>query len=330
MPDNGYAEAKPAEADGEGVLHAYDITIHYAGGGEFEPAEDAPINVSFESAAIAEANANEDTSLAVEHITDDGEVEDIYLAFAKDDTAKFVAESFSVYIIREQEGGELKTPRKVFWFLDSKWTEYRDAPSEDSGVPSEAVPGAQYLSGLYLFPNTEGEMVSTQIVKDGEKLHPIVMPENYDWGSFIGWYQVELDLDASKLETQKETGANIDSITQDNLTQYVYTWPDDPVQFNMDNEISVTETEDTYVYLAPLFSRYRFVNFRDHERVGDGPSNIVARKLLVFGDDTKPPLTSATSPQIRPTPSPRCSSAGSLRTKNTRPAPPQARRWQAP
>ena len=47
MPVNGRASAVSAEVDGEDVLYAYDISIYYADGSEFEPVEDSPISVSF-------------------------------------------------------------------------------------------------------------------------------------------------------------------------------------------------------------------------------------------------------------------------------------------
>lgn len=282
LPTNGYAEAKPAEqASDEGVLHAYDITIRYANGDEFEPADDQPISVGFESAAIASAIADKSTSLEVEHITDSGEVEKVDLSFAEDNTAGFIAGSFSVYLIRENPTAEeLATPRKTFWFLDSVWSEY----TGNRGDP-EHIAGAFYISGLYKFPNNAGEMVSTQTVKNGEKLHPIVMPENYEWGSFYGWYIVELDLEKSQQETAKEIGGDPSSITKDKLTQFVYKWTENPTLITHDTVITVDEDEDTDVYLAPYYSRYRFVNFRDHEREGDEASNIVARKLLVLGNN---------------------------------------------
>lgn len=85
MPKNGSADAKLAEVEGEDVLHAYDISIYYADGGEFEPASDSPINVSFQSKEIKKAIKDENTTVEVEHIADNGEKEEIDLSSAKKD-----------------------------------------------------------------------------------------------------------------------------------------------------------------------------------------------------------------------------------------------------
>ena len=49
-------------------------------------------------------------------------------------------------------------------------------------------------------------MVSYQILKSEEKLQPVVIPPNFDWGHFYGWYIVELDLEKSKAATAADTG----------------------------------------------------------------------------------------------------------------------------
>lgn len=277
MPSSGYAEAKPAGIEDEGVLHAYDITIRYPDGAEFEPAPDAPVSVRFESAAIAEAIADKSTELSVEHITDSGETESVFLSVAEDDRAEFLAGSFSVYLIREEDG-ELKTPRKTFWYLDSNWAEYTDNSGNDNS--------AYYVSGLYQFPNTAGEMISAQTVKNGEKLHPIVLPANYDWGSFYGWYVVALDFEKSQAATVADTDKPAEQITKiTDLTKFVYKWEDNPTLIMSDSTIDVTADRDEDVFLAPHYSKYRFVNFHEHIRVGEEVSNIVARKLLVLGNN---------------------------------------------
>ena len=69
MPADGHAEAQPADIEGDDVLHAYDITIYYANGKEFEPDESRPIGVSFQSDTLAGAIADGDTAISVEHIT---------------------------------------------------------------------------------------------------------------------------------------------------------------------------------------------------------------------------------------------------------------------
>ena len=114
MPAGGYATAEKADVGGKDVLHAYDISIFYANGSEFEPAGDSPISVSFESGDIAKALKDSDTSLKVEHITDSGKSESVDVKSASDNEVVFNAESFSVYLIRthEQSDENLK-PRKT-------------------------------------------------------------------------------------------------------------------------------------------------------------------------------------------------------------------------
>ena len=73
LPVGGYAEAEAYDTDDEDVLHAYDITIYYRSGAEFEP-KDEPIDVSFSSDLIADAAEDADTTLEIEHICDSGEI----------------------------------------------------------------------------------------------------------------------------------------------------------------------------------------------------------------------------------------------------------------
>ena len=185
MPVRGYAEAQPANVAGEDVLHAYDITIHRSDGTEFEPDSGSPIAVSFKSTDIARAIADEETSLTVAHIDDSGKETAVALTEAEGSEVCFDAESFSIYVIYEHENdGDLQKPRKTFYFLSDQFSDYTDGTTEGSGL---------YESGLYRFPNAAGQMVSTQIVKEGERLHQIVMPNNNEFGAFYGWYVVELD-----------------------------------------------------------------------------------------------------------------------------------------
>lgn len=71
LPAGGSAEALPAEIKGGDILHAYDITIYYADGREYEPLPDKPVRVSFRSDRIALALGKEQ-ELSVEHIRDNG------------------------------------------------------------------------------------------------------------------------------------------------------------------------------------------------------------------------------------------------------------------
>ena len=277
MPLNGSAEAKPADCDGEDVLHAYDITIRYADGREFEPESGSPIDVSFKSDRIALA-VGRDNELTAEHISDSGETEEVPLTVSGSSEASFTAESFSVYKIRAHENAAVETPRKTFMFLSNQFAEY-----EHTGDDNNPQAG-YYVSGLYQFPNKDNEKVSFQIVKDQEKLQPVVIPPNFDWGHFYGWFIVQLDLEKSKQATAADTGRDVSEITEDTLTRYVYKWSEDPVP--MDSVTPISVTQDETVYLAPLYSNYRFVTFHEHVHTDDGqPCNIIMRKIIVLGSN---------------------------------------------
>lgn len=123
MPVGGSADAKIVDTQDEDVIHAYDITIRYRNGNEFEPDEDEPIEVSFQSELIADAIEDSDTTLEVAHIPDNGEEETVELISADGDTASFEAESFSVYLIRTHEGDTVNhNPRRIYHFLSPKFS----------------------------------------------------------------------------------------------------------------------------------------------------------------------------------------------------------------
>lgn len=275
LPSGGSAEAKPANVEGDNVLHAYDITIFDARHADFEPADGQPIDVSFQSDAIKRALADGSNDLTVEHITDSGKTEEVELTFAEDDEVSFSADSFSIYVIRDHDNDDtVQTPRKTFYFLSQYYEPYLGT---DEGHEEDD----RYVSGLYTFPNNQNEMVSSQIVCNNETLHPIVMPENFDWGYFYGWYEVELDLEASKQATSVATGTPVGQITEDTLTKFVYSWDDEPV--SVDAETPIEVTEDKTVYLAPLYSNYRFLSFHETDHDEEGHCTLIARKLLALG-----------------------------------------------
>lgn len=275
LPSGGSAEAKPANVEGDNVLHAYDITIFDARHADFEPADGQPIDVSFQSDAIKRALADGSNDLTVEHITDSGKTEEVELTFAEDDEVSFSADSFSIYVIRDHDNDDtVQTPRKTFYFLSQYYESYLGT---DEGHEEDD----RYVSGLYTFPNNQNEMVSSQIVCNNETLHPIVMPENFDWGYFYGWYEVELDLEASKQATSAATGTPAEQLTEADLTQFVYQWEDEPER--VDAETPIVVTEDETVYLAPLYSNYRFLSFHETDHDEEEHCTLIARKLLALG-----------------------------------------------
>lgn len=96
---------------GKDVLHAYDITIFYGNGSEFEPADGETIAVSFQSDDIKKAVAKDGDSLTVGHIDDSGRETEVPLAYAEGDEAGFKADIFSIYVIYENENyGDLRNP----------------------------------------------------------------------------------------------------------------------------------------------------------------------------------------------------------------------------
>ena len=107
LPTGGSAEAKPAEAEGDNVLHAYDITIFDSRHAEFEPGENQPVSVSFQSEAIRQALADGSNNLTVEHIAGNGKTEQVELTFAEGDEASFLADAFSIYVIRDHDEGDI-------------------------------------------------------------------------------------------------------------------------------------------------------------------------------------------------------------------------------
>ena len=257
MPENGYAEAKPADIEGEDILHAYDITIFYSNGWEFEPCDDSPISVSFKSEDIAEAIDDSDIRLEVEHIADNGETESVELICAEDGEAVFDADSFSIYLIKTHDTNDenLKS-RRTYHFLSPNYNQV----TIDGHI--------YYQSASYMFPNKANDLVCTQTITDGESLQEIVLPENNSAGLFYGWYIVHLKDETRGL--------------------YTYYWgSEEPQHVPFHEPIEVKETDDTDVYLAPLFGHYRFLTFHQDIEGSDNANTIITRKLITLGEDRR-------------------------------------------
>ncbi|MBQ9680338.1 MAG: InlB B-repeat-containing protein [Ruminococcus sp.] len=269
MPANGSAEAESAQVEEEGVIHAYDISIYYADGTTFEPSEASPITVSFMSDAIADA-IEDDAVLEVEHIADSGKTESIELISAEDDQATFEAESFSVYVIKtHDENNENLNPRRTYHFLSPKFSQ-----TEIDGV-------THYQAPAYEFPNKLQEMVTTQTIRSGESLQEIVLPENDNSGLFYGWFVVQY---SGRTEDVTTTENDVE-VTR---TNYIYDWGNgtpEHVEFN--EPITFSDTDDSDIWLAPLFGRYRFLTFHQDVKGSANENVIVSRKLIALGDDRK-------------------------------------------
>ena len=158
----------------------------------------------------------------------------------------------------EDDTVETETERIIYHFLSPNYF-----PVEENG-------NTVYKVGEYRFPNKHNDLVSTQILKDGESLQEVVLPDNNDSGMFYGWYKVNF--------LREENGL------------YYYNWgtgSDTPERQEFNTAVTVpTSSEfinkDQHIYLAPLFGHYRFLTFHQAEE-GDPLSNmIIARKLIVL------------------------------------------------
>ena len=200
-------------------------------------------------------------SLEAKHIADDGKTESIALTSAAGGEEVFEAESFSIYLIKEHDDNSesTATPRVFYHFLSPNYTQVQDG--ED----------VYYTAGAYSFPNKYNEMVDTQIIKNGEKLQEVVIPENNDAGMFYGWYRVHL--------------------REENNGVYSYDWgTGTPERQEFNTAVTVpTSSEyngkDQHIYLAPLYGHYRFLTFHQNVYGSEGGSMILARKLVVLNDD---------------------------------------------
>lgn len=105
MPENADAKASDVTDDVKkpdkhsSVIAAYDISI-LDGDDEFQPAEDHPIHVEIKAPAI-----NDERSISILHITDDGKSEKVKRFTVKDGKVSFYATGFSIYEIVEFENG---------------------------------------------------------------------------------------------------------------------------------------------------------------------------------------------------------------------------------
>ena len=218
-------------------------------------------------------------------------------ATAKDDTVEFSTDGFSVYVIIGHEGGEVVTPRVEFHFV---------APTEANAVVQSGI--AYYTSTPYVFRNKHDNYQTTMIVCDGDKLESIEAPMNTEEAYFYGWYTVIGD----RVNDTASYNPNTDTWTG-NVT---YSWPSETKRVELDKVVSVSATKDSngaiqsitwsidgvsdtitdtsmidadgcaHVYLAPIYENYHFVNFHLGSYGETTATNIMARKLAVFGNDS--------------------------------------------
>lgn len=305
VPSTGIVEAKRVDVsvDGKNALVAYDIKI-YANelmkllGISWQPSESA-LQVQFKSDALKTDSVDvyhmEDTNSSAELVSGNIDV--------KDKSVIFNANSFSVYVVIEHEGGEIITPRVEFHYIG------RDYQENNSGS------GYSYTAPAYEFLNKHNEYQVSQILRDGETLEQIVNPPNkkdntgHEVSFFYGWYTV----DASEDSTAYNTAATASPYYNGSIT---YTWMnplkvDDqtaisitPVDENGNGKIetgesvtwSIGETTGTavldaegtaHVYIAPVYEDYYFVNFHMGNKEADEAlrNNLLTRRLVVFGQN---------------------------------------------
>lgn len=301
MPEKGIIEAKRVDVSvsGQDAIVAYDIKI-YANenmkqlGVTWQPSE-YPLQVRLKSDAISSKTVD------VYHMQDVNSEADLVSSSVQVDehAVIFQAESFSVYVIIEHEGGEVRTPRVEFHFIGNDFT----------GTENP------YTASPYNFVNTNGDYQTTQIVCPGDTLELINNPPNIsiDNGDgtttekfFYGWYVVDVNSDSTALNQTNHKYAGTIS----------YDWPDKPHSVSFTDELTITDTDgdgvlyvgdevvwkigDTQgtgyvdadgnidVYLAPVYEDFYFVNFRmgSIEDTSGLRDELLTRKLVIFGDST--------------------------------------------
>lgn len=302
LPPYGIVEARPAQVDmgDENVLLSYDIKI-YAN----SEMKDAGINWQPSAGALT-VQVNSEVlengkEFDVYHILDENSLPQLMGTMtAVDHGITFEASSFSVYTIIDHEGGNVITPRVEFHFIDRL--------SDEDYIGSASSP---FTSGPYNFVNTAGEYQTTQIIKDGETLQRINDPRNVVITSagnniekyFYGWYVVDMTLDNTSLNSS--TGKYNGTIK--------YKWlKDEQISFEDSIHITLADTDgnagytigdkltwelggvtgtgiidnngSVHVYLAPLFQDFYFINFRMGVRNSELATNLLTRKLVVFGE----------------------------------------------
>ena len=311
------AERVEVEVSGAKVIAAYDIKVFDKEGNEWQPAE--PLKISVASDECNNVTKNETEVIYVpDEIAESGKPVDIKNkkiekidAEVKDGKVEFEAGHFSVYVIIENEGGEVVTPRVMFHFI---------APVAENYQPD----GENYTSSPYVFNNKAtdaqaGNKQVSMIVRDGDKLESIEAPMNTQNTYFYGWYTVDKSADTVTYNTSTKTYSG--SIT--------YSWPlEDPIRVELDKNVTVSAVKSgstitsinwtvgnasgtctdvdsegcAHVYLAPIYSNYYFVNFHLGTYGSSTGETLLSRKLIVLGSShhTQVKVSDVQSPSSDP------------------------------
>ena len=248
MPEGVSAKAVPVKEKG---ICSYDISVYDGKKAVFQPTIGKPLKVTIKSAALKKAKGK---ALDAVHITKDGKTEFADIISVKNNSVTFAAEHFSQYIIRrhEDDSGNPVTPRRTYHFLSREFEKQTQGSDEIC------------LSNDFEFYNTAGDIQSTQIIKNNDALELIPIPEHIDGLYFYGWYVVEY-------------------ISSSNGVTY-YKWGENPERVEFNKAITVSETSDTDIYVAPVYSNYRFVTFHENEADQPNGENVLTRKLVALGD----------------------------------------------
>ena len=205
------------------------------------------------------------------------------------ETVEFTTDSFSVYVVvAHEEEAVVATPRVMFHFIDRNPVEHTGDTVYYEGAPYE-----------FRNKSENGDLQTTQILKDGEALELINDPGNTSDRYFYGWHIVT---------PYAAAGANTYGINTTDGKLY-YTWPDHPESIAFEQPVSIEETDVAvggtihwslngvagegildedgciHVLLAPVYENYHFVNFMLYPRDSavSGASNLMTRKMVAVG-----------------------------------------------
>lgn len=293
------AEKVEVEVSGAKVIAAYDIKVFDKNGNEWQPAEPLKIEVASEECNSVTKNETE-VIYVPDEIAESGKPVDIKNeniekidAEVKDGKVEFEAGHFSVYIIIEHEDeSTVVTPRVKFHFISADFS----SPMTDGNTSYYAVDPYEFYN-----KSENKDKQNSQILKDDESLELIADPVNTATKYFYGWYVVDPYVKSGETD---EYG-----IGKNNNKLY-YTWPDKPDHIAFEKPISISEKNvsvgdtvnwsldgvtgsgavdkdgNVHVLVAPVYENYHFVNFMQfaHDSgAGSSASNLMTRKLLVFG-----------------------------------------------
>ena len=145
------------------IIGAYDISFHKADNGiELQPKKQVTVKI--------ETSLDMSRNYSLVHVGDDGQANLVEKAIFTENGVSYSSSEFSIYAIVDNT--ETQEPARVtYQFFES-----------DGTTP-------------YVFKNKVGEEVDNQILKDGEVLEDVGLPNGSNKNSkFLGWYDEERNL----------------------------------------------------------------------------------------------------------------------------------------